>query len=64
MASENHYSTEDACIDQIGSHAHQNSFAGGVPDQLRRDGALAHTATGMPLSAMTSRYGAHRPDAT
>lgn len=64
MASENHYSTEDACIDQIGSHAHHNSFAANVPDQLRRDGTLAHTASGMPMGALSSRYGAHRPEAT
>jgi meiosis-specific transcription factor NDT80 len=64
MASDNHFSTEEACIDQIGAHAHHNSFAAGVPDQLRRDRALAHTATGMPLSTITSRYGAPRPDAT
>lgn len=64
MASENHFSTEEPCIDQIGTHAHHNSFASAVPEQLRRDGALAHTATGMPLSAITSRYNAPRPDAT
>jgi hypothetical protein len=64
MASDNHFSTEEACIDQMGSHAHHNSFAAGVPDQLRRDGALAHTATGMLSNAITSRYSAPRPDAT
>lgn len=64
MASGNHFSTEEACIDQIGSHAHHNPFSAGVPDQLRRDGALAHTATGMPLGAITGRYGAPRPEAT
>jgi meiosis-specific transcription factor NDT80 len=64
MASENHFSTEEPCIDQMSTHAHHNSFAAAVPEQLRRDGALAHTATGMPLSAITSRYSAPRPDAT
>jgi meiosis-specific transcription factor NDT80 len=48
----------------MSTHAHHNSFAAAVPEQLRRDGALAHTATGMPLSAITSRYSAPRPDAT
>lgn len=64
MASDNHFSTEEACMDQIGSHAHHSSFAAGVPDQLRRDGALAHTASGMLSSAIPSRYGAPRPDVT
>lgn len=64
MASDNPFSTEEACIDQMGSHAHHNSFSAGVPDQLRRDGTLAHTATGMLSSAITSRYSAPRPDAT
>ncbi|KAF1843548.1 p53-like transcription factor [Cucurbitaria berberidis CBS 394.84] len=58
LASDNPFSSEQQCIDHIGAHAHHSSFAAGVPDQLRRDGALAHS-TGIPL---TSRYGAPRPD--
>lgn len=55
------FSSEQECIDHhIGGHAHHNSFASGVPDQLRRDGSIA--ATGFPLSSIASRYSTHRPD--
>jgi meiosis-specific transcription factor NDT80 len=60
LGSENPFSSEQACIDQIGGHSHHN-FAG-VPDQLRRDGVLADTATGLHQGSLTGRYGTHRPD--
>ncbi|KAF1946844.1 p53-like transcription factor [Clathrospora elynae] len=61
LASDNHFSSDQECIDHMSAHAHHSSFPG-VPDQLRRDGPLAHSATGLPLGSIAGRFGAHRPD--
>ncbi|KAF2188633.1 p53-like transcription factor [Zopfia rhizophila CBS 207.26] len=59
-------SEQPECIDHIGAHAHHSSFAAGVPDQLRRDGALGHSSSGI-LNSLPSANGARyigpRPEA-
>jgi hypothetical protein len=56
LASEHPFSSEQECIDHIGAHAHHSSFAAGVPDQLRREGPLGHSASGIPHYSNTSRH--------
>lgn len=61
-------SSDQECIDHLGAHAHHTSFsaAGGVPDQLRRDGALGQSTSSLLQSLPSGngvRYMTHRPAA-
>ncbi|KAL6155238.1 hypothetical protein ACJBU6_06832 [Exserohilum turcicum] len=61
LTSEIPFSSEPECIDHIGAHATHSSFVS-VPDQLRRDGSLAHSGTDLHQASIAGRYGTHRPD--
>ncbi|KAL5119178.1 hypothetical protein ACEQ8H_002886 [Pleosporales sp. CAS-2024a] len=56
LASDSHFSPDQECVNQIGSHAHRSYSAAGVPEQLRRDGI------GPPPNSSAHLYGAPHPD--
>ncbi|KAF1976339.1 p53-like transcription factor [Bimuria novae-zelandiae CBS 107.79] len=62
LASENPFSSEQECLDQIGAHPHHSHFAAGVSDQLRRESTLSQSAAGIPLSSITRTYNPHHPE--